>query len=812
MTDSPRGRAVDRRLARRGVSSVLSMMFLVIFGSLGAAMAVVAQGNLRTADSALRVSRAASAAETGLVFGTRILQAEVSRCPITPGVVDAALADRLWRGTYEPPESTGLSNADGGTACIPNIAAGIVEAHEAYVGEVVPEQVNDELLPSFDAVHGEIHAPPIRLGEGAAEGEAEAGPTFRLSYHPVPGTSRILVVSEGRDGTVRRTVQMEFELDKRIEYAVLSPNRLMIGKNVVVEGPLGTTYGAGPGELETNHGHPLVLRSNFNDLDPDLDESLRTLAEAIAAHDVDGDNRLRTQHPLEMAGLALDEALADHDGDEYVDDFDLFLGRFDLDGDGRVVWDPVRTAAAGLGTLEAEFAGIDDQLARLLDRSRPDRNGDGRLDDEDVRLGWDDGVVDGLDRPAKVHGTLRFAVGEADWETAAETSWQTLVHGGVRSGERAATSFDRDDLRVATTDTFAESAAWFSERATTTLDQQVAEGLSAGGIHIPAEEGPWEEIPFGSASAYDWYRRPVYENMTFRNVRIPAGTNALFRNCVFEGVTYIETESDCGHVYWNIAGAMERVEGADGEADAYRPRFPGYVAASPPDSADPIEDTKTRSNNLRFDACTFLGSIAGDTPAEYTHWRNKVQFTGPTRLFNDPDDPDLLRQADGPLLRAALSSLPEEDLAELRKSSMMLPGWSVDVGNFSNEQAEDPDDTARIRLSGTVVAGVLDIRGTADLHGTLLTTYRPVAGEGPMRLGGTPDAFNTTIGYFGSLDGDFEGSTPGDDTFEGFGEIVLRWDPDADLPDGILWPVQAIPVPETYREARHDPQWETDQP
>ena len=63
-----------RRLpGRRGVSSVLSMMFLVIFGSLAAAMAVVAQGNLRTADSSLKVSRAMSAAETGLTFAARRL-------------------------------------------------------------------------------------------------------------------------------------------------------------------------------------------------------------------------------------------------------------------------------------------------------------------------------------------------------------------------------------------------------------------------------------------------------------------------------------------------------------------------------------------------------------------------------------------------------------------------------------------------------------------------------------------------------------------------------------------------------------------
>ena len=68
-----------RGSTRRGVASVLAMMFLVIFGSLAAAMAVVAQGNLRTADSGLRLSRAMSAAETGLTFATKRLASESSR-------------------------------------------------------------------------------------------------------------------------------------------------------------------------------------------------------------------------------------------------------------------------------------------------------------------------------------------------------------------------------------------------------------------------------------------------------------------------------------------------------------------------------------------------------------------------------------------------------------------------------------------------------------------------------------------------------------------------------------------------------------
>ena len=808
------------------------MMFLVIFGSLGAAMAVVAQGNLRTADSAIRVSRAMSAAETGLVFATRRLSSEASRFVVRRGVIDAAFADQLWRGTYSPtnPGDLVVLPPSGYEVVTPplGIAQAVLDAHFADAGAIDLEP-GDASLPSIDAATGQLDAKPILLGGGVHR------PSFRLGYIPVPGTSRIRVVSEGRDGDVTRTLQMEFDLDKRIEYAVLSPNRIMIGKNVLVEGPIGTTFGIVEGEINTTHGQPVVMRSDFRYLDPDLDAAIASLEQAVEQFDVDGDNRLRVHHPIEMSGLAIDPALVDVDGDEYVDEFDLFLARFDADGDGRVVWDPARAVAAGHALAEAEFSGIDDQLARLLDLARADRNGDGVVDGDDLRLGRGDGIIDVLDRPAKLRGDLRLAVTAEQWETRSGGPWKRHVRGSIRAGDRTPATFGipEGELRTVTTDMFSESAGWFDDQATTEL--LAALGIASWNAWNPTEldaatvadpestdEG-WthEEVPFGSPNAYDWYRRPVIVGRTFTNLRIPTGTNALFKDCTFLGVTYIETGTSCSHQNWNFFGTVNR----SGEAPDYvyevadwtQSLVPPFDESLLPAGSPP--GTNALSNNLRFHDCTFLGSIAGDTPDTYTHWRNKIQVTGATRLYNRPDDPELLAQADGPLLAAALAAIGDEDLLELRKSSMMLPGWSVDVGNFANDQSPDPDLTPRIRMTGTIVAGVFDVRGTAEIEGTLLLTFRPASGEGPLRqpwmLGsdgepgdpptqtnGQPHAFNTTIGYFGQADGDGEGVLPGADTFEGFGEILLRWDPDADLPDGIPWPIQVVPLRETYREAR----------
>jgi hypothetical protein len=780
----------ERRRHPRGIAAVLAMMFLVIFGSLGVAMAVVAEGNLRTADSGLKVSRAMSAAETGLAFAARRLETESARFVVRKGTIDAGFASRLWNGTW--------TAADGTVEVLPprgfveqsparSLAEALRNAHAADLHAFAAEPV-DAALPAIDGSIVRSRANRTASGDDRCR--------FRIAYELLPGTGTVRVTSQGADGEIRRTLQMDFEIDKRIEFAVLSPNRIMIGKNVRVIGPLGTGYGTVATDLAAANGDPLVMRNDFRYLDEELNATLDLFRAAVVASDVDGDGRLRPGHPTEAQGIATVPGAADLDGDEYVDEFDLFLSAFDADGDGAVAYDPLRAAAAGVGSLPDEFGTVDPQLGRLIDRTRPDRNGDGEIDAQDTRLGYDDGVIDWLDRYAKVDGRLEFGVTRSAWETAnlaqgQPAHWRNLVEGAIRTPpERSAVRFGvpPTELRMVTTDMFGPAATWFRDRAGNPLPSDP---------DVPEAAGAWEPVPYGSAAAYDWYRRPVFENRVFTDLRIPVGSNALFRNCTFVGVTYVETTVNCTDVNWNYVGSLKQIDHGEEEPATYETKFPGLTVGT---GGSAIYDTKPLANSLRFEDCTFLGSIAGDTPAEFTHWRNKIQLTGNTRFYVDPDDPELLAQDDQAVLRDRLLALPAEAREGLAKSSIMLPGWSVDVGNFTNETAEDPDETRRISLSGTIVAGVLDIRGTARVRGTLLMTFRPVADQGPLFYNGKTDAFNTTLGYFGPLDGDGEGRLPGESGFAGFGEITLEYDPEAGIPDGIPWPVTVDPVVESYRE------------
>jgi len=727
--------------SRTAWATVPAMLMLGIIASITAGIASVSLTNLRSANAMIAISRAQSAAESGLSFGARRLQSEVNRFVIDRGVIDYDLAEKLWLGTWTELDGS-ITVLDPTDYVIPSPSgSGIVHAlFDVFdqVDEHAVERVQgDELLPLLSNNDQYIELKPI-----AIDVDPE-GSIFRLSYELLSDQSKIKITSVGESKGIKRSISMEFDLDKRIDYAIVAMSRLMLGKNVIVEGPIGTRYGINAGELNPEFGVPLVMKSDFYDLDVGvLDLDLDAFALLVLNNDVDGDNRLRVNHITEGNGLG--DPLIDYDGDEFVTDFDLFLSHYDADGDIRVVFDPLKALDAGFPGLSQEF-NEDLQLALLIDHARADRNHDGQVDATDRELGWDDGIIDIKDRYGKVDGSLSFAVSA------------------------------QDQLAELTTEMFAGAQTWFETESLTgiafgDLDSgQVNSNILTGGTYIPASSSSWEGVPYESAGAYDYYQRPMYQNMTFNNVRIPVGTNAVFEDCLFIGVTWIETTQDVDDPNWNYAGALEP-DGLGG----YQERYADLDATT---GGVVYQDTRIVSNNIRFHDCTFLGSIAGDVPSEYTHWRNKIQVTGESRFFIDPDDPNLADQQDGLLLQSELQALDSADLEQMSRSSILMPGWSVEIGAFTNDEA------VGVNLQGTIVTGLLDLRGVVNVYGAILSTFRPVL-----------------VGYFGPEDGDEEGVDLEGKEFEGYGRISLRANPDAPLPDGVPWPITIVADGESYQE------------
>lgn len=938
---APAGRrSVRDRLGRRGVASVLAMMFLVMFGALSVAMAVASQGNLRTASTHLHVIRAMGAAETGMAIAEKQLADAVSRFVVEKGSVNGDFGWRLWQGQTRTEDGriTVLSAPNGrlDTVSVRGLADALLSAHmndqnavnasglPRAAGVFTPSGTTDLAVYKGD---NWVRTAVIGIDADASAQGARPG-AYQITYAPLANGTDVRVIvtgyssigasgsdyhyqSSSADGSARpvtRVIQQDFRVVKRPQHALLSPSRIMIGKNVLVSGNLGARYT----DVTKTNGDPLETKSDFDKLDSSLDSILARFRAGCKQYDVDGDNRLRVGHPIESQGLPgvtelqskgwSASAFADSTRDGYVDEFDLFINRYDVNHDGDVVCAASLTNGTTNQGRSPEFT-TDTDLALLIDASNPDRNRNGiygyangadnflinpssaLLDPDDRVLGFRDGVLNYKDQYAKIRGRLMFKTTSSAWASARGGSYSDKLQGPVapKAGE-SATRFNATDneLPDVTSDTLAASQTPLKTAADgSSFATQVATqlGISSAQLATYQEQGVtaaapkywradladsyvysktgrhiYEKMPFNSPSYSDFYYRPRYENMTFRNVQIPMGTNALFINCKFIGVTYVRTYTDNTHQNWSLYGQLTWDTGTSAPKASTSPldksdfaRYTtGNVADGPANYASfpdpPVingstktgtdRNTKLYSNNVRFHDCVIVGSVVSDTPTNFTNLRNKLQFTGATRFTTtDPDNPD-----------DAAKNPDPEDLPEIQKSSLMAPNYSVDIGSFNapTDTYEGAPSAQNVQLQGTVVAGVLDVRGTARIDGALFMTYAPVYGQGPMLQNGAavgnPANFNCTLGYFGSESGDGEAVDPqtlpivngkrivGYDTdgdgiadvnsdqpqpagstpipFYGYGRVDLVWNPDIPMPDGIMLPLSTQALRMTYREGK----------
>ncbi|MCC5828812.1 MAG: EF-hand domain-containing protein [Phycisphaeraceae bacterium] len=727
----------------RGAAAILAMIFLVIFSSLAASMAIIAQGNLSTADSHLRINRSLAAAESGIQFAQYMIEEVIREDSLNnrelwtfEGDITVAEARRLWFDAVDP--QAGLKyklneRLEGFGSNYQNNAAPLI------IGPV-------EIVPGGPRFEIHIIQHPIGGGYSYDQGYYQRPPFTDLS----PAVSdesplderfiRVMVI--GRDGLpdreISRAIQYDFRIEKRNRYAVLSRSRIMIGRNVNIEGPVASTFQ----DTDLPFGHPIQMMSDFMGLDPDLDQVLLAFRQVLHTNDLNFDNRINLSSPGETADLPewledSDGNIIDVNGDGYLDEFDFFLAHFDMSGDGKV--DGMELGISGDPSRR--------QLFELLDV-----NGDG--------------VIDSLDHYAKIRGQVMMRRHSYEqWMDALDARGQKMqehYQGPIHPEHRQApVNFDADvDLDIDLNPQYFAGGVHASKIRTVagSFETQVQVNLMShdpgdpdSPQYIPAADRAPEGVPYGTAQAYDEYRRPLYRNMTFTNVRIPKGTNALFENCTFEGVVFIETHRHNEDPMYNYAGSF-------GREDLTALVFDDALGASVP-----VTDTKPLANNIRFHGCTFRGGVAGDIPNEFTHVRNKIAMTGRTR-FDLEGSPDP---------------------AFFRRSTIMMPHWSIEVGPFD---AITPED--EIELFGTIVAGIIDMRGQVTVLGSIVTTFEPQQDVGPV-MGATSPNFNTTIGYFTMEQGDFEVDQlpPG-----GIGRIRIRHDPTIPPPDGIHGAIELRPI------------------
>lgn len=915
------------RVTRRGVVGILAMMFLVMFASLAAAMASATQGNLRSAASHLRVVRSLGAVDSGMSLASSRLREAVARFVVAEGEVDADYIEALWEGPLPDnppvvvmPAPFGMAEASApGSIRDALIAIFAADDEENVIAAGDPENAPAPIVltnPGDDWVVNR----PVGVSRNA---DGLIVSATQITYAPPDADGEVQVIVTGydwdaaRERWVTRTASQRFRLAKSIDFALVSTTPVLLGMGGNVEGPVGSLFDSAA--LDTLDGPPFRAMSDFYGLENTLDDKLDDFFQQVVAHDTDGDNRLRLHHAVESQGVealnlidydgddAPDNAFLDLTKDNILDDFDIFLEHFDTDNDGRVMLSAALTEGTPSAAETPEFT-VNDFLGYLIDSSNADRNANGwvngtllngewdydtfrdnnadgdvdsgDVDPDDVTLGYRDGALDYRDRYAKIRGSVFLRASRTAWENANKpgggkvTDYQQYVQGAIRpDGEDSSLYFNADDGQIP--DLSDESFEAASEALNDLLDD--ADPPSFQEQVIDQKGSGWtppkrvEATPFGAAAPADWYSRPVYEGLTFKNVTIPMGNNGLFIDCTFIGITRVQCYQDNTHPSWIFYGEQTRDAATGALVQVYPPPpaisdialdtsysdpgAPGYDALPAPLDVpvdlngdgvanDRCYDTKRLANNIRFHDCLIVGSVISDKPAVYTHVRNKLQFSGATRFTQKhpdyPDDPDFNPDGDH-----------EEEIA---KSSMMAPNYSVDIGAINPPPEQD------VQLQGAIIAGVLDIRGNAEIRGVVLSTFRAVYGEAPLELYGdavgNPADFNVTIGYVTSDDGDAEAINPDDITdLDGDGTLDIGWDsardddgalillaeyggtidelwfdgvpdntavagthlrraikwnppgvtrliadPDATLPDGLPLPMSMSAVPGTYRE------------
>ena len=744
------------RRYKRGSVLLITLTFALMFASLASLMVAFSLGNMQVQRAETNGQRALAAAESGMSF-LRTQFRQLSLPVMSSGSVAAiSPPSKLWTGTA----IDGFANNNG----VALLLTSALNTSGAISGPslVAPTGTNPLVTPA-------IVLDPA--GDGA---------TFTLSVSwdstnpmKISGTNTYAAVlhckSTGTAGNTSRSVTMDMWVTKTLKYAIYSNVAIQLGKNVRVVGDIASTYNG------TNKGPPVQMFSDFHYLSNMgvLDQDLANFRSLLNTYDSTYSNRLDVRNPSSPGALAAKAAgYADVNGDGFIDEYDLALNRVTPSWNRTnpsqntlsqsQFTDPATTKLydTDLWTLlDSPMGAVSPTTGLLPNGSSPPWSGYG------------DGVINSQDAYAKISGTVKMAITYSQWQTAA-TGWQQW---GDLSGGTAGTNFrDQFEGPVISSDP-TESAVQFgadfgSDQTltpqsfnTSSYDSQipavnatktVSGGTTtiAGGTLTAAMANGGTATEHSPASATSgWqatYQRPVFTNVTFNNVRIPKGLNAKFVNCTFNGYTDVKLNT----TITDTSTGATTSDPSKGMTWAQQMTSGSFNANTALTSANSV--AFQQGNNLHFSGCTFNGVLTADIPSAYTHFADSWEFDGATSFNNQVD----------------------------QTVTIMAPNTNIEMGSYV-----DPSGNPST-LVGVVVAGNIDIRGTANVDGSLLVT-----GNG---------ATNTTLGYFGSTDQGQAVPSPSQlpaSANGNYGHLFFRYNPTRGMPNGITLPVVALPQMSTYQ-------------
>jgi hypothetical protein len=735
---------------RRGATAMLAMLFLIIMTTLAVGMYSSTVMNVQSSANLAHVERARALAESGLRWQAYRF-VHMTRPHTLSGKITGTVASGLWpsiKTSINTDYNSLLSNGERG-----------VTDYGTYVMSkpIAPDGSSDRFVIT-------IEQPFV-----AADGDA-----------------KVRVTSTATVAGATRSASMLFSVTKKVKYAVVGKVPIQLGRNTIVEGPVGMGT--------ANKYPPILMLSDFMHFDTTLKNQITAWNTFLkGSSTVNGstiknhngyDNRISVNNAVEYQN-AVAKGYADTNGDAYIDEYDLFLKRFDSDHDGGITKSEFTNPSTGKLYDSNLFAAIDSLGAPMTTG-------------ETARVGYQDGRIDNSDGYTKLRGQIAMATSASAWQGDSSMSGKSIndmIQGAVAPDDPSVPPVkfgaNTDDIFDLSPQNFEQCALNFknesgtnggtAKRAAATIENTTlsasdisyntpyvtvstkgSTGLTVGAV-IPKSDfdaanvglssskkatssaAPTtadEHTPYGSTTYQATYRRPIFRKVNFKNVIIPKGMNALFQDCTFSGVTFVDMEHDItksnGTVTYNKDDGMTWSQKMTS----------GSFSSNTVLTASNSQGFQ-KGNNLRFDNCNFNGPLAGAYATAYTHFTNSWEFTGATRFDNKVD----------------------------QTATIVAPQTNMEMGSFT-----DPT-MAPSTLVGVVVAGNIDIRGTSTVDGSIIIT-----GDG---------AGNTTLAYFGPSDSETD---PGSMPEGGYGRLNIRYNPTRALPDGIDIAIDFMPDVASYQE------------
>jgi hypothetical protein len=645
------------RKKHQGIALILAMVFIVIFSAISIGFLSLSSANTQTADNHRTSNNALNAALSGLDCAKYVASKAYNAYLATPtktgsNTVSTTDIDTMWSSLYSK---------------------------------------IDTQLQSANYLGGTIARSPGATGSITVSGIRYQGTnnTFSMRYSHVSGDPNLWVETTGNAGSIERTIRMSYLITKDttvMNYAIAGRSRVWLAGNTTIHGPMYSAWNLSNAQVTqlTQLKEMIQQKLTAGTL---TSSSFATLVSSLSLSTT---NRTTVLNSLLNGTLSPDKAAARCIG--YM--ATASISPFNTTSDSTVLgsintcWsiDQVLAKTWNLETLDAENKPVyqTDCEGNILYET--DGDGNFLLDNYGQKIASRE--IGTSDEIQGICAGINY--GQAPSEMA-----------GMNVADYCTTEYNKyyTDTRTA------NGGGGDIPTTTSTVKEYYPHAINTDGTPKYTTVSPKGGLAV---------TRSIYQDQSYTNVRLPAGRNALFKNCTFNGKLFV----DCtGNVATGVGTGQY--------------------------------------NNVRFDNCTFNGTIVTNVPTSLpTNWwiYNNLYFTGSATFQNNANT----------------------------DATILAPQFSVNLGNNS------PVAGTNNELNGAIVGGIVDVRGNAEVHGTIISMA---------------DTSSYTSGYVSNigatlLDGGSETVAIGD-----VGTINITPDPDKLLPSGIKTPIVLKLQTQTYQES-----------